>query len=92
MLSALKCGGSPARIVAHIVLHELSSQRYTDGCARQPILLMNIREETEAKARQIGAENKILQLQLEEEKKRIYTLQEERKQLEYRASELMFYF
>lgn len=54
-----------------------------------PEIEKRIREETDAKARQIEAENKVLQLQLEEEKKRIYTLQEERKQLEYRASELM---
>jgi ribosomal protein L31 len=41
ILSAVNSGGSPARIAAHIVLHKLSSQRYTDGCARQPLLLMN---------------------------------------------------
>lgn len=40
ILPALKKRGSPARAADHIALHELSSQRYTDGCARQPLLLI----------------------------------------------------
>ncbi len=47
-----------------------------------------IREETESKARQITAENEVLQKQLEEEKKRIQILQDERRKLESTAHDL----
>jgi hypothetical protein len=51
-----------------------------------------IRQETEAKAREIAAENAYLQQQLEEEKKRILILQEKRKKLESRANELGIHY
>jgi len=53
-----------------------------------PEIEKRIREETEAKAIQIAKENAVLQQQLEEEKKRIGNLQEERMKLEATANQL----
>lgn len=53
-----------------------------------PEIEKRIREETQLKADQLKADNIILQQQLEEEKKRIQSLQEERRKLEATASQL----
>lgn len=57
-----------------------------------PEIERRIRAETEAKARQLADENYLLQQQLEEEKKRIQQLHQERAALESRATSLNILF